>query len=91
MWRFIILSILSFLCYVFIPTLAFCANPYTQPLSLSAYLQAVKQYNPQLNSAKEEVMAAQAEIGIAGLSPDPELTFSAESWIGIELGGRNRG
>jgi len=78
MLRSTIFSIFPLLYYALIPALACCASVYAHPLSLSDYLQAVQQYSLQLNMAKEEVIAAQAEIGIAGLRPDPELTFSGE-------------
>jgi len=49
-----------------------------QPLTFSDYLNAVEQYSPQLQSAAQDVIAAEADIGIAKLRPDPELTLSTE-------------
>jgi len=51
---------------------------HAEPLTITHYLTAVEQHSPQLQSAQQEVISAQAEIGIARLRPDPELMFSSE-------------
>lgn len=45
------------------------------PLHFQAYLDAVEQHNLELAGQREAMNAAQAGIGIAGLRPDPELTW----------------
>jgi len=48
------------------------------PVTITHYLAAVEQHSPQLQSAQQEVISAEAEISIARLRPDPELMFSSE-------------
>jgi len=58
--------------------LLFSAASAAETLHFNAYLAALEQHSPQLQSAAHEVISAEAEIGIAKLRPDPELTLSRE-------------
>jgi len=53
------------------------ASASAQPATLNfqAYLDAVENHSLELAAQRETVTAAQAGIGIAGLRPDPELTY----------------
>lgn len=45
------------------------------PLRFEVYLDAVERHNLELAGQQEAMKAAQAGIGMAGLRPDPELTW----------------
>ena len=43
------------------------------------YLEAVKKYSLDLQSQRQNIINAKADVSIAGVRPDPELTFGIDS------------
>ncbi|PRC95086.1 TolC family protein [Solimicrobium silvestre] len=44
------------------------------------YLDAVEQHNSDLAAERENIVSAEAGVSIAGVRPDPELTFGIDSY-----------
>ena len=53
------------------------AQPAAAGLSFSDYLSAVEQHSLDLQSQQQNVVSAQAGVGIAGIRPDPQLSLGA--------------
>ena len=53
------------------------AQPAAAGLRLSHYLSAVEQHSLDLQSQQQNVVSAQAGVGIAGIRPDPQLSLGA--------------
>lgn len=53
------------------------AQPAAAGLRLGDYLSAVEQHSLDLQSQQQNVVSAQAGVGIAGIRPDPQLSLGA--------------
>lgn len=54
-----------------------CVPCCAAPLSFDNYLSAVESHSLELQAQQQDIAAARAGIGIAGLRPDPEFTLGA--------------
>lgn len=60
---------------LYLPLLLAAASVHATPLGFDGYLQAVDQHSLALAAQRQQVVGAEAGIGIAGLRPDPELSW----------------
>ena len=56
---------------------ALAQNAQTSKLNFKDYLIAVEAHSLELAAQRETIVAAEAGVGIAGIRPDPEFTYSA--------------
>lgn len=56
---------------------ALAQNAQTSKLNFKDYLTAVEAHSLELAAQRETIVAAEAGVGIAGIRPDPEFTYSA--------------